>query len=226
MMKDEKIVAQPEILDAKLSKERVPEVYSERARFYDVWGKFTESKAQKRSLEIANIQDGETILEVAVGTGLTFARVLKQNPSGWNEGVDVTEAMLAKAKERASQSSTTNYRLQLGDAYNLEFENGRFDLLINNYMFDLLPKADFPQVLGEFHRVLKPGGRLLLVNMAKGKRWYNHLWESLYKRNETSMAGCRSVSMDTPVEANGFTVVQHEYISQMTFPSEIILAKK
>jgi len=225
-MKDEIVVTQPDILEAKLSKERVPEVYSERARFYDVWGKFTESKAQKRSLEVAAIQDGETVLEVAVGTGLTFARVLKQNPSGWNEGVDVTEAMLAKAKEKAAQSSTTNYRLRIGDAYDLDFENGRFDLLINNYMFDLLPKAVFPQVLGEFHRVLKPGGRLLLVNMAKGKRWYNHLWESLYKRNETSMAGCRSVSMDTPVEANGFTVTQHEYISQMTFPSEIILAQK
>lgn len=226
MMKDELLIAQPDILEAKLSKERVPEVYAERARFYDVWGKFTESKAQERSLEIANIQDGEAVLEVAVGTGLTFARVLKRNPAGWNEGVDVTEAMLAKAKEKASQSGVTNYRLRIGDAYDLEFENGRFDLLINNYMFDLLPKADFPLVLAEFQRVLKPGGRLLLVNMAKGRRWYNGLWESLYKRNETSMAGCRGVSMVAPLEANGFTVTHHEYISQMTFPSEIILAQK
>lgn len=224
-MNDE-VVTQPAILEAKLSKDRIPEVYAERARFYDLWGKFTEAKAQKRSLEIAHIQDGETILEVAVGTGLTFARVLRQNPSGWNEGVDVTAAMLAKAKMRAAQSATTNYRLQIGDAYNLEFENGRFDLLINNYMFDLLPTADFSQVLSEFRRVLKPEGRLLLVNMAKGKRWYNHLWEKLYQRNETSMAGCRGVSMKLPLVTNGFTVSHHEYISQMTFPSEIILAQK
>lgn len=225
-MKDELAVTQPEILEAKLSKERVPEVYAERARFYDVWGKFTESKAQERSLEIAKIQDGETILEVAVGTGLTFARVLKQNPSGWNEGVDVTAAMLAKAKEKAKQSNATNYNLQLGDAYDLAFENGRFDLLINNYMFDLLPKTDFPKVLAEFQRVLKPNGRLLLVNMAKGRHWYNGLWETLYKRNETSMAGCRGVSMAAPLAANGFNLIAHEYISQMTFPSEIILAQK
>jgi ubiquinone/menaquinone biosynthesis C-methylase UbiE len=226
MMKDELVVTQPEILEAKLSKEQVPEVYTDRARFYDVWGIFTESKAQKRSLEIANIQDGETVLEVAVGTGLTFARVLKQNPSGWNEGIDLTAAMLAKAKKKAAQSGTTNYQLRIGDAYDLPFENGRFDLLINNYMFDLLPKADFPQVLSEFRRVLKPNGRLLLVNMAKGKRWYNQLWENLYKRSETSMAGCRGVSMTAPVVANGFTVSHHEYISQMSFPSEIILAQK
>lgn len=226
MMNDELIVAQPDILAAKLSKERVSAVYAAKARFYDVWGKFTESKAQTRSLEIANIQDGETILEVAVGTGLTFARLLKQNPAGWNEGVDLTAAMLAKAKEKAARSGTTNYRLKVGDAYDLAFENGRFDLLINNYMFDLLPKADFPQVLAEFHRILKPGGRLLLVNMAKGKRWYNHIWESLYKRNEATMAGCRGVSMADPLEANGFTVTHHQYISQMTFPSEILLAQK
>jgi ubiquinone/menaquinone biosynthesis C-methylase UbiE len=226
MMKDEIAVTQPEILDAKLSKEQIPEVYAERARFYDVWGKFTESKAQKRSLEIANIQDGESILEVAVGTGLIFAQLLKQNKTGWNEGIDLTEAMLAKAKERAVQSGATNYQLRIGDAYDLEFENGRFDLLINSYMFDLLPQADFSQVLSEFHRVLKPGGRLLLVNMAKGQRWYNRGWEKLYLQNETSMAGCRSVSMTAPLQANGFTISHHEYISQMTFPSEIILAQK
>ncbi|MBE2223593.1 MAG: hypothetical protein IAF02_18775, partial [Anaerolineae bacterium] len=61
MMRDELVVTQPDILEAKLNKERVPEVYSAKARFYDVWGIFTESKAQKRSLEIANIQDGETV---------------------------------------------------------------------------------------------------------------------------------------------------------------------
>jgi ubiquinone/menaquinone biosynthesis C-methylase UbiE len=93
-------------------------------------------------------------------------------------------------------------------------------------MFDLLPKADFPKVLAEFHRVLKPNGRLLLVNMAKGQHWYNDIWETLYKRNEVSMAGCRGVSMTAPLEANGFTMRTHEYISQMTFPSEIILAQK
>ena len=42
-----------------------------------------------------------------------------------------------------------------------------FDLLINNYMFDLLPEPDFEPVLAEFGRVLKPGGRLVLANMAR-----------------------------------------------------------
>jgi ubiquinone/menaquinone biosynthesis C-methylase UbiE len=225
-MKDEFVVTQADVLEAKLSKEQVPAVYAAKARFYDVWGRFTESKAQARSLEIAAIQDGETILEVAVGTGLTFTRVLQQNPSGWNEGLDLTEAMLAKARQKAAQSGVSNYHLQVGDAYELPFENGRFDLLINNYMFDLLPKADFPLVLAEFYRVLKPEGRLLLVNMAKGRRWYNHIWEKLYQRSETSMAGCRGVSMAAPLADAGFSLVHHEYVSQMTFPSEILLAEK
>ena len=93
-------------------------------------------------------------------------------------------------------------------------------------MFDLLPKADFPLVLAEFRRVLKPGGRLLLVNMAKGRRWYNGIWEALYKQSATSLAGCRGVAMTAPLEAAGFTISHHEYLSQMTFPSEIILAQK
>jgi ubiquinone/menaquinone biosynthesis C-methylase UbiE len=64
----------------------------------------TESKARDRCLEIAAIQDGESVLEVAVGTGLAFERILKANPSGRNEGIDLTEAMLNRAEKRAASA--------------------------------------------------------------------------------------------------------------------------
>lgn len=214
------------MLEAKLSKQQVTDVYAGKAAVYDVWGKLTESKAQQRCIEMAAIQDGESVLEVAVGTGLTFQQILQKNPSGLNEGLDLTEAMLAEAKEKAALTKARNYRLRVGDAYKLDFADTSFDLLINNYMFDLLPEEDFPRVIGEFKRVLKPGGRLVLVNMARNGRWYNKVWDTVYSIQPAWMGGCRGVSMLEFVQAAGFQQTSREFISQMSFPSEIIYGVK
>ncbi len=214
------------MLKAKLSKTQIPEVYASRVGSYDMWAKLTESKAQKRCLELANIRNGETILEVAVGTGIIFTQLLQQNPAGWNEGIDLTTAMLAKAQAKAAQTGNKNYRLRIGDAYNLPFGADKFDLLINNYMFDLLPAEDFAHILAEFKRVLRPGGRLVLVNMGQARHWYNSIWDKLYGLSSTSMGGCRAVSLTDPMQAAGFKLTHNEFISQMTFPSEIITCIK
>lgn len=211
---------------AKLTKAEIAREYGRRASGYDFWGQLTESRAQARCLEMADIRQGEQVLEVAVGTGLLFSRILEQNRTGWNVGVDLTEAMLAAARNKATVGGAANYDLFVGDAYNLSFGDGRFDLLFNGYMFDLLPQADFAPVLAEFWRVLRPGGRLALLNFAVGWRWYHHVWDWLSRRSATALAGCRWVSLRAEVAAAGFILVQHEFISQNTFPSEVLVAVK
>ncbi len=209
---------------AKLNKTEVVKVYSQNAPVYDIWGALTESKARKRSLALANLSGDESILEVAVGTGLTFREILKANPRGHNVGVDITPAMLEKAKLKAAQTGAENYELLSGDAYNLQFPDDHFDVLVNNYMFDLLPEQDFTQVLSEFKRVVKPGGRIILVNMTKGERFYQHFWEFVYRVNPKLMGGCRGVLLAQVMQNSGFTNVYRETVSQFGFPSEIITA--
>ncbi len=213
------------MLDAKIEKSRVAAIYRKIAPSYDLWAWLTESKARDRCLELADIQDGENVLEVAVGTGLAFERILQKNPSGENEGIDLTEAMLERAERKAAKSGSKNYRLRVGDAYALDFPDNTFDVLINNYMFDLLPQQDFLTVLTEFKRVLRPGGRLAMVNMTKGERWYNGIWERIYRINPALLGGCRGVLLLPQLEACGFVQIRREYLSQFTFPSEIICAK-
>ena len=104
--------------DARIEKERVSDVYSKIAWFYDSWAWLTETKARNRCLEIAAIED---VLEAAVGTGLAFVKILEANPSGRNEGIDLTVAMLAHADRKASRTGFESYRLQVGDAYELDF---------------------------------------------------------------------------------------------------------
>ncbi len=210
------------MLKAGIEKSDVPKLYRRIAPSYDLWARLTESRARDRCLELASIQDGESVLEVAVGTGLAFEKILQANPSGRNEGIDLTEAMLNRARMRAIKSGTGNYRLRIGDAYSLDFPDDRFDVLINNYMFDLLPQQDFLTVLREFKRVLRPGGRLVMVNMTEGERWYNKAWERLYKMNPAWLGGCRSVVVLPVMKECGFVQTTRDYVSQMTFPSEVL----
>jgi ubiquinone/menaquinone biosynthesis C-methylase UbiE len=210
------------VADARIEKGRVADLYRKIAPSYDLWAWLTESKARNRCLDLAAIKDGELVLEVAVGTGLAFERILVANPSGRNEGIDLTEAMLIRAEKKAAKSGLDNYRLRVGDAYDLAFPDDSFDVLINNYMFDLLPQQDFRTVLEEFKRVLRPGGRLVMISMTKGERWYNGLWERIYRINPALLGGCRGVLLLPQLEACGFGQTRREYVSQLTFPSEIV----
>lgn len=212
------------VLPAAMTKTRVASLYRRIAFGYDAWAWLTERKARDRCLELAAIADGEAVLEVAVGTGLAFEKILKSNPSGSNEGIDLTEAMLRRAERRAVRCGTGNYRLRIGDAYHLDFADQTFDVLVNNYLFDLLPEEDFPAMLNEFKRVLKQGGRLAMVNMTKGERWYNGIWEGIYRINPALLGGCRGVELLAYLNACGFTETRREYLSQLTFPSEIVYA--
>jgi ubiquinone/menaquinone biosynthesis C-methylase UbiE len=214
------------ILDARIGKSDIPKVYQKIAPKYDIWGKLAESKARNHCLELAEILDGESILEVAVGTGLAFVDILQSNFHGWNEGIDITKEMLTRAKEKVRRTGLQNYRLRMGDAYNLDYSDESFDLLVNNYMFDLLPEEDFERVLKEFKRVLRPGGRLVMVNMTRCERWYNAMWESLYLINPAWMGGCRGVYLLPYLQSLGFTSLKREFISQMTFPSEVVYGEK
>ncbi len=209
---------------AKLDKKDVVKVYAKTALIYDVWGKLTETHARKRAIALADIQDGESVLEVAVGTGLMFEEVLTANPNGHNQGIDLTPAMLKRARSRVAKLGVDNYELALGDAYALEFPDDRFDVLINNYMFDLLPEKDFALVLGEFKRVLKPGGRIVLVNMAQAERFYQRVWEWMYRISPGLMGGCRGVSLSPTMQALGLRDIYRETVSQLGFPSEVLWA--
>ncbi len=66
--------------------------------------------------------------------------------------------MLSKAIKRLSKLAGVNYQLELGSAFNLPPEDEKFDLLLNNYMFDLIPFDQMEGILAEFRWVLKRGG--------------------------------------------------------------------
>ncbi|KAA3613766.1 MAG: methyltransferase domain-containing protein [Calditrichaeota bacterium] len=212
-------------LHAQVPQHEIIKLYNSLAGIYDIWAYLTELKARKRALELAHLKNGETILEVAVGTGVAFAEMVRQNPDGFTTGIDISEGMLAKAEKRMASSKTTNYKLQLGSAFALPAADKSVDILMNNYMFDLLEFEQMDQALTEFKRVLKPGGKLILINMTIGEKTGSGIYHRIYQLSPRLMGGCRGVRLSDKLAEHGFIIKSREYYQQMLFPSEVILAQ-
>jgi ubiquinone/menaquinone biosynthesis C-methylase UbiE len=213
-------------LDARVSQSEIGQVYDGIAGIYDLWGRLTETHARNRALELAEIQDGQHILEVAVGTGLAFYEIVRRNPHGHNLGIDLSKGMLEKAEQRLRTLGQVNYALQIGTAFDLQLEAESVDVLMNNYMFDLIAFEDMGRVLVEFRRVLRKGGKLILVNMTEGEGWGSQIYDWAYNLSPKLMGGCRGVKLSDELQHHGFKVDVREYYQQLLFPSEVIRAFK
>jgi ubiquinone/menaquinone biosynthesis C-methylase UbiE len=205
--------------------EEVRRSYAAVRWIYGFWGWLTERRAHAQVLKWAEIRDGMRVLEVAVGTGSLFHEIVRLNPLGSSEGMDLSEDML-KVARRKLRSEKGSFELRVASAYELPFENESFDVLVNTFMLDLLPERDYPRILGEFRRVLRPGGRLVIATMAFGHTWYHRLWYLISKRFPSLLTNCRPVSIARHLAASGFEIQQHQFISQNSFPSEVIAAAK
>lgn len=212
-------------LPAYLSKENVPGLYRWLAPVYDLAGVVLGSKARNVGLDRARIQNGERVLELGVGTGLTFRQIVRRNPDGWNEGVDLTEAMLVRARRRMARTGFDNYRLVHGDAVRLPYDDNSFDCLISTYMFDLLSRAQMEEALTEWGRVLAPGGRLVLVYQTTGRRWYQEIWDTCYCCVPVILGGCRGIAPAPLVHEAGMEVESTEFISRLGIPQEVLVAR-
>lgn len=100
---------------------------------------------------------GDT-LEVAVGTGLNIPLY---EPDVRLVGIDLSDAMLEIARSRARDAGR-DVDLRTGDAHALSFEDGSFDTVVCTYSLCNIP--DPHAAVGEMHRVLRPGGKLILVD--------------------------------------------------------------
>jgi ubiquinone/menaquinone biosynthesis C-methylase UbiE len=196
--------------------------YTKLAGIYDAWTWLTESKSLDAALQRAAIRDGEAVLEVAVGTGLLFREILRRNRTGHNAGVDITEAMLLRARRKAA-SVGAPFELTVQDARALSFANATFDLVVNNNMLGLLPERDVAPILSEMLRVLRPGGRLLVVTMMRPGR---RLPELVYRIGAVWLGGWHDVSVEPLVAAAGFEVMHTEIVTQLGIPSQVLSARR
>jgi ubiquinone/menaquinone biosynthesis C-methylase UbiE len=197
-------------------------MYTRVAVVYDAWTWLLERRSLLAALDRAAIRDGCAVLEVAVGTGLVFREVLRRNPSGRNAGIDLTEAMLRRARRKAERTGAP-FSLEVGDARRLAFDDASFDVVLSNNMLGLLSAPDIAAVMGELRRVLRPGGRLVLVTMLRPERRVSR-W--IYQLGAMRLGGWSDVVLEPFVRDAGFKDVRREVVTQLGVPSEILAARK
>jgi ubiquinone/menaquinone biosynthesis C-methylase UbiE len=207
-----------------LTENEIRDLYDRQAFSYDPWSILTESRAHEEVLSLAGISPGETILEVGAGTGCLFREIAAANPTGLNVGIDISNGMLARAAAKMPELATQGL-LQIGSAYALPYQDGCFDAVAGAYILDIIPDESLVAVLGEWHRVSKGDGRLVLVDMTRGAYWYNRFWGLLYDLHPKLMGGCRPVNAEPYLREAGWEMVERRELSQFTFASEVILAR-
>ncbi len=138
----------------------IEKVYRRYAKRYDFYFGALFQPGRKAVINRMHCQPGERILEVGVGTGLS----LPLYPSGVQvTGIDISEAMLARARARATRDQLEQVAALLRmDAEHMDFRDDSFDKVVAMYVVSVVPSP--AQLVAEMRRVCRPGGELYIVN--------------------------------------------------------------
>ncbi len=122
-----------------------------------------------RAADRAELSPGDSVLDVCCGTGdLALELAGRVSPAGRVVGCDFSEPMLDLAREKAAERGTESVRFEWADALQLPYDSGRFDAVTVG--FGVRNFADRDRGLREMARVLRPGGRLVILEFTAPRR--------------------------------------------------------
>jgi len=145
------------------------QVYGRQQAIYNLTRKYF-LIGRDRLIERLNVATGDSVLEIGYGTGRNLIRAARRHPGARLYGIDISSAMLARAKsDIARQGLTPRIRVAAGDAADFDpealFGVARFDRIFFSYAISMIP--DWQKSLGHAASLLAPGGRLMLVDFGQ-----------------------------------------------------------
>ena len=170
------------------------------ARYYDVVSwlmSFGKAPAmRKKTVALAQAAAGEKVLDVGCGTGtLAIALRAKVGPGGEVVGLDAAPEMIAVARDKAAKRGA-DIDFRVGLIEEIPFPDDSFDLVLSSLMLHHLPENVRQEGLAEIRRVLKPGGRFLVVDLSvHGDSFVGHVM-TLFGQAEQSTASELRAIMD------------------------------
>ena len=203
--------------------DRTKRVYDRLAFLYPLSTFFFHSKAHRAAIQRSRIADGSRVLEVACGSGEMFGRIIKANPNGLNFGVDLSPKMAEFTQRRATQvAPKTASFCQATDVRQLPFRDACFETVVCCYLFELLGCTDLEAALFEVRRVLKPGGRLVLVVIGQNAPLFNRAYR-LAGSLVPAFWGRQVEHQLVPLlEGLGFEIESDEHLRQGYYPSRVM----
>jgi ubiquinone/menaquinone biosynthesis C-methylase UbiE len=179
------------------------------AWLYDVFVSFLMLGQQKKilrsTLAAAQIQPNDSILDVGCGPGTMALLAKSDHPTVNVYGIDAGEEMIALAQQKATRQGT-DIDFRLGLAQELPYPDASFDVVMNSLVMHHLPQEVRDQAVVEMYRVLKPGGRLLIVEFEPPK---NRLYRAFLSLLIGRMTGIDNSYLAPLLEDAGFTQVSN-----------------
>ena len=186
---------------------------------------------EQRLFDRYDLSGAIQVLDLGCGTGEITRRLAARYPQAVLTGIDILEGNLALAR-RDSESFGTRIRYETGDAFALRNDDAAFDLVVCRHMSQAVP--DFPLILAEITRVLKPGGWLHLLSEDYGMLHMpvvdrgNDVFDPDRFWNENAVAYLRDIGCDGRIGRHspallaraGYEAIALDYISVDTLRVE------
>lgn len=156
---------------------------------------------------IAALKPGEVVLDLGSGGGFdSFLAARQVGDTGRVIGVDMTPAMISKARANADKGAYGNVEFRLGEIERLPVADGTVDVVISNCVINLSP--DKPRVFADAYRVLKPGGRLAISDVVAFAELPEHIRQDMALYTGC-MAGASTVAeVEVMLRASGFIEIR------------------
>jgi len=152
-----------------LTHERLIETYRKKAKHYDVTSRlypapgYPQRGQRRQAVQALRLRPGATVVDMACGTGLNFPLLEKAvGPGGRIVGVDLTDAMLARAQDRIAKNGWSNISLVQSDAASFDFPAG-VDAILSTYALTQVPGC--ADVIAHGAKALSGGGRWAVLDL-------------------------------------------------------------
>ena len=211
------------------TKEEAKQAYDRISKSYDYTLGLLGRKYSEMALERLSVVEGETVLEIGFGTGHCLNLIAKLiGPGGKVYGIDISPEMIEKTKKRLEKGGLANRaELCCGDATCLPFNESAFDAVFTSFTLEVFDTPEIPRALAQIKKVLKPGGRLGIVDMSKenGKSVFLKVYEWLHNKCPKYL-GSRPIYAEQCLIDAGYQIKNKGKIKIFRLPAEIIVAIK
>ena len=219
---------QPGVLRVLQTRKETKAFYNKIAKVYDILAEHSEAPVRKTGLEMLDVRPGWKVLEIGFGTGHSLIELAESvGPSGKVYGIDLSEKMVEISQKLAEKEGRDEQiELSCGDALNLPYESESLDGIFMSFTLELFDTPDIILVLSECKRVLKPGGRIVIVGMSRvmSEGLVMEMFEWTH-RHFPNYLDCRPILVLQALEDAGFKICDHK-ITKMWINVEIVCGLK
>jgi demethylmenaquinone methyltransferase/2-methoxy-6-polyprenyl-1,4-benzoquinol methylase len=216
------------VLRVLQSKDQTRAFYNKISRVYDLLSERSEAPMRKAGLELLCARAGESVLEIGFGTGHSLVALAKAvGPNGTVFGLDLSDKMLQRAKMSLAKFNLfARTRLRCADATQLPYKANSMDAVFMSFTLELFDTPEIPTVLRECKRVLRPGGRIVVVWMSKDAK-HDPLVGAFEWTHEhfPNFLDCRPIYVRVALEKAGFKI-ESALMKHMWIPVEIVRGAK